>query len=117
MSRVRKPNKFMNSNKYESPVTGPSKVIRSHTGNGDYHQATTLSSWLSLKYGMSYKTFRNKSRARRDEIQEEYQSDTRGAREEQVEEQMTWEDAQILLAECGVPFDTDGEPVGIWSDD
>ena len=30
MSRVRKPNRFMNTAKYDSSVTGPSKMIRVH---------------------------------------------------------------------------------------
>ena len=43
MSRVRKPNRFMNTAKYDISVTGPSKMIRVHCDGEDYHKATTLS--------------------------------------------------------------------------
>lgn len=77
MSRVRKPgNKFMNTVKYDSSVTGPSKMVRIHSENEDYHKTSTLSSWLFMKYDMTYKTYRNKSKKRRDELRLEYFNDT-----------------------------------------
>lgn len=77
MSRVKKPgNKFMNTTKYDSSVTGPSKMVRIHTDNEDYHKSRTLSSWLFIKYDMSYKTFRNKSKKRREELRAEFEADT-----------------------------------------
>lgn len=76
MSRVRKPGKFMNTPKYDSSVTGPSKMVRIHGPNENYHKASTLSTWLFIKYDMSYKTFRNKSKAHRDELRAEFESDT-----------------------------------------
>lgn len=76
MSRVIKPNKFMNTVKYESSVTGPSKMTRIHLENEDYHKAGTLSSWLFMKYDMSYKTYSNKSKKRKDELRAEYVADT-----------------------------------------
>lgn len=75
MSRVRKPGeKYMNTNKYDSSVTGPSKMVRIHTDGEDYHKASSLSSWLFMKYDMSYRTYRNKSKARRDKLRERHRS-------------------------------------------
>lgn len=55
MSRVRKPgNKYMNTNKYPSSVTGPSKMVRIKGPNADYTKASSLTDWLFLKYDMSY---------------------------------------------------------------
>lgn len=39
-------------------------------------KATTLSSWLFLKYDMSYKTFARKSKAKKDELRQEYVNET-----------------------------------------
>ena len=51
MSRVRKPgNKFMNTTKYDSTVTGPSKMVRIHCEGEDYHKAKTIAQWLFIKY-------------------------------------------------------------------
>ena len=69
MSRVRKPNnKYMNDTKYPASVTNPSKMVRIKGENSDYTKASTLNDWLFLKYDMSYKTYRSKSKARRDEL-------------------------------------------------
>lgn len=77
MSRVRKPgNKYVNENKYNHSVTDTPKMQRSKAEKTDFTKAKTLSSWLFLKYDMSYKTYRNKSKARRAELREEYLSDT-----------------------------------------
>lgn len=76
MSRVHGHNKFMNATRYDSSVTGPSKMTRIHSPNEDYHKASSLSSWLFMKYDMSYKTYRNKTKARRDELRAEYNADT-----------------------------------------
>ncbi len=76
MSRVKPRNKFMNTNKYPPSVTGPSKMVRIHHEAEDYHKASTLSQWLFVKYDMSYKTYRNKSKARRDELKQEFFQDT-----------------------------------------
>lgn len=77
MSRVTKPgNKYMNTTKYDSSVTGPSKIARIHCDSEDYHKARTLTYWLFVKYGISYKTFRNKSKSKRDALRLEFQSDT-----------------------------------------
>ena len=116
MSRVRKPgNKFVNAVKYDSSVTGPSKITRIHSENEDFHKASSLSSWLFMKYDMSYKTYRNKSKARRDELREEYSEDT-GA-DIRTREERDWDDAMMLLADCGAPFAPDGTPLGIGWDD
>lgn len=77
MSRVIKPgNKFVNSAHYDSSVTGPSKMTRIHSECEDYHKAGTLSAWLFMKYDMSYKSFQNKSKARKDALRAEYATDT-----------------------------------------
>lgn len=76
MSRVRIGDKFMNTPRYDSSVTGPSKKVRIHHEGEDYHKAKTLSQWLFVKYDMSYKSFRNKSKERRDELRSEYEADT-----------------------------------------
>ena len=76
MSRVHGHNKFMNTTRYDSSVTGPSKMVWIHSPNEDYHKASSLSSWLFMKYDMSYKTYRNKAKARRDEFRAEYNADT-----------------------------------------
>ena len=62
MSRVRKPNKYVNSTKYDSSITNISKKTRIHFDGEDYHNAKTLSQWLFLKYDMTYKTFKNRRR-------------------------------------------------------
>lgn len=76
MSRVKKPNKYVNTTKYDASVTGPSKMVRIHSETEDYHKASSLSSWLFMKYDLSYKTYRNKSKARREQLREEYCRDT-----------------------------------------
>jgi len=162
----------MNETKYDQSVTGPSKMTRIHSEHEDYHKASTLSSWLFLKYDKPYKWFRSKSGSRREELRAEYEKDTyesrfdgylqkfgktrknfeempdeiRSAwrdefdqyeadkREEQLsrssphytvsakdnlladgrmDENAERDDAYALLAEIGVPFDADGEPLGI----
>ena len=66
----------MNTAHYDSSVTGPSKTVRIHCEGENYHKAKTLSRWLFVKYDMSYKTFRNKSKNRRDELRREFEEDT-----------------------------------------
>lgn len=115
MSRVRKPGKYMNVPKYDSSVTGPSKMVRIHMGGEDYHKASNLSSWLFMKYDMSYKTYRNKSKARRDELRDEYVEDT--GNDIRSRQEREYDDAMELLAGIGVPFSPDGTPLGIGWDD
>lgn len=77
MSRVRKPeNKYMNTTKYDSSVTGPSKKVRIHFEGEDYHKTKTIAQWLFVKYDMSYKKYRNKSKNRRNELRLEFEADT-----------------------------------------
>ena len=77
MSRVKKPwNKFMNTTHYDNSVYGPSKMTRIHCEEEDFHKAKTLSHWLFVKYDMSYKTYRNKSKNRRNELRVEFENDT-----------------------------------------
>ena len=65
-----------NTPRYDSSVTGPSKMVRIHSPDEDYRKASSLSSWLFMKYDMSYKTYRNKAKARKDELRAEYNADT-----------------------------------------
>ncbi len=76
MSRVHGQNKFVNTVRYDPSLTATSKVVRVHSENEDFHKAGTLSAWLFMKYDMSYITFRRKSLARRNELREEFFSDT-----------------------------------------
>ncbi len=111
MSRVHGRNKFVNTPHYDSSVTGPSKMVRIHFDGEDYHKASTLSAWLFMKYDMSYKTYRKKSRARRAELKEEYAEDT--GNDIRTREEQERDDLMQLLAEIGVPFAPDGTPLGI----
>lgn len=77
MSRVRKPkNKFVNSVLYENLVYSSSKVTHVHHESDDYYKVKSLSDWLFVKYNISYKTFKNKSKKRRDELRAEFEADT-----------------------------------------
>jgi len=77
MSRVKTPkNKYMNTNTYPPHIINPSKMVRIKTEHSDYTKASNLTDWLFLKYDMTYKTFRNKSKKRRDELRLEYEQDT-----------------------------------------
>lgn len=77
MSRVRKPrDKFMNRTHYDHSVTNTSPIRRYKSDHVDYTKAESLSTWLFLKYDMSYKTYRNKSKPRRDILRREYTEDT-----------------------------------------
>ena len=100
MSRVHGHNKFVNIARYDSSVTGPSKMVRIHVEGEDYHKAPDLSSWLFMKYDMSYKTYRNKSKNRRNALREEYVMDTgndlRSKKEREHDRVMK------LLAEMGI---------------
>lgn len=133
MSRVVKPgNKYMNTTKYDGSVTGPSKKVRIHCDGEDYHKAKTIAQWLFIKYDMSYKAYRNKSKNRRDELRAEFEADTgvslmeREAKRIQrhlanLDSDDDWdteyETAMELLASIGVPFSPDGTPLGIGWDD
>ena len=93
MSRVRKPgNKFMNTAHYDSSVTGPSKTVRIHCEGEDYHKARTLTQRVFVKYDMSYKTFSNKSKKRKDELRQEFEEDTKDVVKKKKEVDLYWED-------------------------
>ncbi len=81
----------------------------------DYHDAKSITEWLLAKYGISYKTYRNKSKARRDELREEYAEDTNT--DIRTQEEKDYDYAMSLLADIGVPFGPDGTPLGIGWDD
>lgn len=114
MSRVKTRQKFMNTNKYDSSITGPSKLTRIHFDVEDYHKAKTLTDWLFVKYDMSYKTYRKKSKNRKNELRDEFEKDT-GITIKSPEE-IEREDAMGLLRSCGVPFSPFDDPLGIWDD-
>lgn len=76
MSRVRSDQKYVNISRKEDFCTGPTKIIRSKGPNPNWHNAKTLTSWLFLKYDMSYKQFQRKSKSKRDKLREEYNFDT-----------------------------------------
>ena len=121
----------MNTAKYDSSVTGPSKMIRIHSEGEDYHKAKTITYWLFAKYDMSYKTYRNKSKNRRDELRAEFEADTGVDLKERKKQRILnhlnncdfddydaeYEKAMELLAIIGVPFSPDGTPLGIGWDD
>ena len=110
MSRVHKPvQKFVNSPIYPESVTKPGKVkiIQPRKEITDYKEATSLTKWLLLKYNMSYKTYRGKSKTRRMALREEYEEDT------YENEAHIRELAYSTLYEAGVPFDSNGDPLGI----
>ena len=52
----------MNTSHYDNSITNPSKMFRIHSDYKDFHEASSLSSWLFMKYNISYKTFRQKSK-------------------------------------------------------
>lgn len=117
MSRVRKPgDKFVNTTHYDDSVTNSSKKTRIYVEGEDYHKAKTLSHWLFVKYDMSYMTFRNKSKNRREELREEFTADT-GIVVGKKKVDYEYEDAMGLIASIGVPFSPDGTPIGIGWDD
>ena len=98
MSRVKKPgNKFMNTSKYPSSVTDISKMTRIHHEGEDYHNAKTLSAWLFMKYDMSYKTYRNKPKTRRDNLKDEFFVDTGRSYERYCQTQYKTEDGIKLF--------------------
>ena len=117
ISRVRKPgNKFVNGQSNKQP----SKVVRVHAENEDYHNAQTLSAWLFQKYDMSYKSYRRKPKHRRDELREEFEEDTGIFLDDYdyaPSRDDTYDECMELLYEMGVPFAPDGTPLGIGGDD
>lgn len=76
MSRVHTDQHFLNIFHKDDFHFGPSKMTRSKGPNPDYRKAATLSSWLFLKYDVSYKTYRRKSAQRRQELRKEFETDT-----------------------------------------
>lgn len=79
----------------------------------DFKKASSLTEWLSLKYGMTYKQYRNKSKTCREELRDECTRDTGIEYFSDQERQQAEEDMYALLADIGVPFGPMGEPLGI----
>ena len=65
MSRVFRGERYVNMPHHRADITAPSKVVRVHCEGEDYHNADSLTSWLFMKYDMSFKTYRGKSKQRR----------------------------------------------------
>ena len=101
----------MNVTKHDHTVTDVSPMKRYKGENVDYTKADTLSSWLFLKYDMSYKTYRNKSKNRRDKLREEYMHDT--GRQYFTKREQKEAEIRAMLTELGVPFDPMEEPLDI----
>mgnify|MGYP000428181424 CR=1 FL=1 len=76
MSRVHTDQHYINVFHKDNFNFGPSKMTRSKGCNPDCRKAATLSSWLFLKYDMSYKAYRRKSTHRRQELRKEFEKDT-----------------------------------------
>lgn len=79
MSRVWRGQKHLNIVHSENFNGGPSKMVRIHSPAEDYHKASSLSSWLFIKYDITYKAFQGKSKAKRDALRKEYMVDTGNA--------------------------------------
>lgn len=77
MSRVWRPYcKYVNSPKYAPSVYQPSKITVIQKGTRKTQgQIPSLTAWLDIRYGMSYKAYRGKSRKRREELREEYEEE------------------------------------------
>ena len=76
MSRVKRNNKFVNTARYDASITNISKMTRVHHEGEDYHKCVSLSHWLFVKYDMTYKNYRNKSKSRQKQLKEEFYNDT-----------------------------------------
>lgn len=125
MSRVFKDQKHVNMPKRDRLTTGSSKVEKSFGPNADYTKVKTLSDWLYLKYGMSYKSFTRKAKNRKDTLRAEYAEDTgrvpghsnESANRNWDDNEWTHEDVLDHFANIGVPISEDGTPLGIGWDD
>lgn len=111
MSRVHNGQKWMNTTKYPSEITNATKIVHMKGEHPDYTKASSLTDWLFLKYDMTYKQYRNKSKSRRDSLRAEFMEDT--GRKHFTRKEQEEADLYALLAEIGVPFDPMGEPLGI----
>ena len=81
--------------------------------NKSYKNAPSLTEWLLLKYGITYKQYRHKSKTRREALKEECMRDTGIEYFTEAERRQSREDVYELLASIGVPFDPMGFPIGI----
>lgn len=111
MSRVKPGQKYLNLSKYNQGLTCATKIQRTVGEKADYTKAKTLSSWLFLKYGISYKQYRNKSATRRSALREEYAADT------EADTECPASFATMYLADIGVPLSEFGEILGVGWDD
>ncbi len=76
MSRVHKPNKWLNMPRHSPEFYNMSPTERYKGAEVHPEKASSLSSWLFLKYDMSYKTFSRKSKARKDALRREFEEET-----------------------------------------
>ena len=121
MSRKQKNIEILPKN--DNSVNSRSKIVRIDTGE-DYHKAKTLEQWLFMKYEITYKAYRNKSKNRRNELRAEFEADTGiDLKEREKERNMNhlnnrdYEYSMNYLASIGIPFAPDGTPLGIGWDD
>lgn len=117
MSRVKKPGgKFMNTNTYSSKITDPGEIVWIKGEHPDPAKAKSLTDWLFLKYGISYKAFQRKSKERKDELRAEYTEETGnvvgGNRNTPRYDPEEWERWREQLMDMGLPFNEFGDPVG-----
>lgn len=82
MSRVKKPNKYLNLPKHSSEELQTGKMVHIFGDKADYRRVHTLRDWLSLKYNMSYETFKGKEKSRKDILRKEYAEDTHDFQEQ-----------------------------------
>lgn len=74
MSRVHNPEKWMNTTKWPAEIVNAGPV--SKTLPSDYRKMRTITDWLVVKHGMSYKSYRRKPKLLRDALREEFATDT-----------------------------------------
>ena len=80
MSRVFNWQKYVNMPTRDVSITGPSKIKRMCGTNANCKKACSLTSWLFLKYEMTYDQYRKKSKTKRDALRQEYLDDTQEAK-------------------------------------
>jgi len=112
MSRVHTQDKYMNTNKYSSDVTNPTKVIRSKAEEVHPEKAKSLTSWLFLKYNMSYKAYRKKSKERRDALRDEYMQETGNTFKSRCSSEENYDPWDMCIEPSAIPMDADGEILG-----
>ena len=81
--------------------------------NKSYKNAPSPTEWLLLKYGITYKQYRHKSKTRREALKEECMRDTGIEYFTEAERRQSREDVYELLASIGVPLNPMEFPLDI----